>query len=178
MPDYSKLDAMAARVAADAPDDGFAAEIIPFLVDGWLREYLQRAPSRDVIETEVNGFAYLFDVKYGRLIAAWGVSRGRHAGARDRSRMAGHPLSAGRDYHRGHAIPHTLGGPTDINLVPQLGSVNVGAFRPLEREAVATPGTLYFTHWIYARGPSQQPERVEQGLLHPGGPVRIERHGN
>jgi len=77
-------------------------------------------------------------------------------------------------YHRGHAIPHTLGGATDINLVPQLGAVNVGAFRALERAAVATPGALYFTYWSYrgsrlrtARGhdePGQVPTAVEQGL--------------
>ncbi len=52
--------------------------------------------------------------------------------------MAGHPLSDGPHYHRGHASPHTLGGPTDIKLVPQLGSVNVEPFRDLERRAVAT----------------------------------------
>ena len=73
-------------------------------------------------------------------------------------------------YHRGHAIPHTLGGPTDINLVPQLGRINVGQFRTLEKRAVATPGSLYFTYWSYARtraagrsSASQTPVAVDQG---------------
>jgi hypothetical protein len=92
--------------------------------------------------------------------------------------MTGHPLSAGASYHRGHAIPHTLGGPTDINLVPQRGSINVGPFRALERQAVATPGSLYFTYWIY-QGPTEQtPRWVEQGLLVPGRPPDIRKHSN
>jgi hypothetical protein len=120
-----------------------------------------------------------------RLIAAWGISRGRHAGARDASRMAGHPLSAGPLYHRGHAIPHTLGGPTDINLVPQLGRINIGPFRPLEKMAVATPGSFYFTYWTYlgspptrTSSPGQTPTGVDQGLLIPGQWPLITHHGN
>jgi hypothetical protein len=132
----------------------------------------------EVVETTVDRFSYLFDVAAERLIAAWGVSRGRDAAARDRSRMAGHPLSAGPLYHRGHAIPHTLGGPTDINLVPQRGSVNVGAFRELERRAVATPGALYFTYWIYRNVQSQTPTDVDQGLIVPGRPPELRTHRN
>jgi hypothetical protein len=99
--------------------------------------------------------------------------------------MAGHPSSAGPLYHRGHAIAHTLGGPTDINLVPQLGRINVGPFRPLEKKAVATPGSFYFTYWTYfgttsRRGaiPSQMPTGVDQGLLIAGQPPQITHHGN
>jgi len=127
---------------------------------------------------------YLFDIAAERLIAAWGISKGRHVGARDASRMAGHPLSAGPHYHRGHAIPHTLGGPTDINLVPQLGRINVGPFRPFEKKAVATPGSLYFTYWIYGSAaarigtPTQTPTGVDQGLLIAGQMPQIARHGN
>ena len=91
--------------------------------------------------------------------------------------MAGHPLSAGGLYHRGHAIPHTLGGPTDINLVPQLGAINIGPFRALERQAVATPGALYFTYWQYS-GQSQTPIAVDQGLVVPGQMPVIRTHGN
>ena len=79
----------------------------------------------------------------------------------------------------GHAIPHTLGGLTDINLVPQLGRINVGPFRELERLAVATPGALYFTYWKYGRSTAtQRPEGVDQGLLRPGRPAEIRRHPN
>ena len=117
---------------------------MPYLVDVWLLDYGRVAGETDVVETTVSNFAYLFDIAAERLIAAWGISQGRFGGKRDKSRMAGHPLSAGPRYHRGHAIPHTLGGPTDINLVPQRGSVNVGQFRVLEKRAVADAGVAVF----------------------------------
>ncbi|HEY4030832.1 MAG TPA: hypothetical protein VGM25_10840 [Caulobacteraceae bacterium] len=158
-------------------------KLIPFLVDAWLRAS-SASCSDSVVAVSVEGFDYLFDVEHQRLIAAWGFSGGRHGGARDKSRMAGHPLSAGTLYHRGHAIPHTLGGGTDINLVPQLGRINVGPFRALEKRAVATPGSLYFTFWRYprsapgARGPTQTPSGVDQGFFAAGQPPEICRHGN
>ncbi len=148
------------------------------LVQLWLDEYAGLNPSIDVVETTAASFSYLFDIGAQRLVAAWGVSAGRHGGKRDASRMAGHPLSAGQRYHRGHAIPHTLGGPTDINLVPQLGSVNVGPFRPLEKKAVATPGSFYFTYWKYRGNSTQIPSGVDQGLFIPGGTSDIRHHGN
>jgi len=119
------------------------------LVGIWLDDYrrrLGRARS-DIVQTTSTRFSYLFDIANERLIAAWGFSLGKDAHARDKSRMARHPLGAGPGYHRGHAIPHSLGGGTDINLTAQLGSLNTGEFRKLEIEAVATPGALYFTYW-------------------------------
>ena len=113
--------------------------MVPSLVDIWLRDYERLVRKSDIVETTVSGFSYLFDIAAERLIAAWGFSKGRHGAARDKSRMAGHPLSAGPLYHRGHAIPHTLGGPTDINLVPQRGSINIGPFRALEEKGRGDP---------------------------------------
>jgi hypothetical protein len=173
-------------VTPHAPEDGFAGKVIPYLIDVWLADYAPAARHQpDIVETEASDFSYLFDISGERLIAAWGISKGRHAGRRDAYRMAGHPLSAGPHYHRGHAIPHTLGGPTDINLVPQLGRVNVGPFRPLEKRAVATPGSLYFTYWQYTgpapgggRAPAQTPTGVDQGLLIAGQWPQIAHHGN
>lgn len=149
---------------ATLPAD-FERAVTPLLIDAWLDEYARTAATSDIVETRTSGFSYLFDIPPGRLVAAWGISHGRHAGARDKARMAGFPNGYGRNYHRGHAIPHTLGGPTDINLVPQLGRVNIGRFRDLERRAVATVGALYFTHWIYNDATGHKPVRVEQGLL-------------
>ena len=156
---------------------------IPFLVEAWMAAS-RPFRSDDIVETVDQGFSYLFDLGHQRLIAAWGLSAGRHAGARDKSRMQGHPLSAGKLYHRGHAIPHTLGGGTDINLVPQLGRINVGPFRALEKKAVATPGALYFTFWLYpkiahgARWQVQTPTGVDQGFVAAGHAPEIVRHGN
>jgi hypothetical protein len=165
-------------------ESGFVDRVIPYLVDRWLDHYSETSGPTHIVETTDGGFSYLFDVSLQRLVSAWGISRGRHQGARDASRSSGHPLTAGKKYHRGHAIPHTLGGPMDINLVAQLGKVNVGPFRPLEKMAVATPGSLYFTYWIYTPAhaepsrPRQTPTGVDQGLLIAGQMPVIVRHGN
>lgn len=66
----------------------------------------------------------------------------------------------------------------DINLVPQLGSVNIGPFRPFEKKAVATPGALYFTYWQYTGSSTQTPSGVDQGLFVPGGTPSVRHHGN
>lgn len=175
---YPRLSGMVQRLTAETAATGFSRQIVPYLVDEWLSDYAGSTETSDIVETSVSGFSYLFDVANERLISAWGISRGRHGGPRDRSRQAGHPQSQGPLYHRGHAIPHTLGGGMDINLLSQRGSVNIGQFRVLERQAVATPGALYFTHWVYGRNSSQRPQRVEQGLLCPGKSPDIRYHGN
>jgi hypothetical protein len=182
---YSDLSRRMLSFDQSSSDDKFTKEVIPYLVGIWLNDYARGGSKMDVVETTTSGFSYLFDIMAQRLIAAWGISHGRHSESRDKARMAGHPLGAGPLYHRGHAIPHTLGGPTDINLVPQLGRINIGPFRPLEKQAVATPGSLYFTYWTYVGAPrtrdghkGQTPTGVEQGLLVAGRSPLIERHGN
>jgi hypothetical protein len=188
MPHYDRIMPLVLGAAPASAARVFEERVVPALTALWLDDYDAVTPGGEVVETTAQGFSYLFDIRWQRLIAAWGVSRGAHTEPRDKGRMAGSPRTGGVLYHRGHAIPHTLGGATDINLVPQLGAVNVGAFRALERAAVATPGALYFTYWSYrgsrlrtARGhdePGQVPTAVEQGLLVPGAPPRITRHAN
>jgi hypothetical protein len=125
----------------------------------------------------------LFDIAAERLIAAWGLSKGKDKSPRSiiATRMKGHPLTNlvhGKRYHRGHALPHTMGGRTDINLVPQLGAINSGPFQELERLAVATEGSLYFTYWSYPDGRAQRPSDVEQGCLIAGSAPRIANFRN
>jgi hypothetical protein len=145
-------------------------DIEDYLVGIWLDDYYRLTdPARaEVVETNITNFSYLFDIYQERLIAAWGISKGKSNELRDKSRMRGHPLGAGKGYHRGHVIPHTLGGGTDINLVAQRGSINIGPFRVLEIKAVKTPGALYFTYWEYQNLNTQKPVGVQQGLLCPG----------
>lgn len=162
---YDALTSMLGSMNPATSERMFHDIVAPYLVDVWLGEYESVTQTHDIVETLCGRFRYLFDIGNRRLIAAWGTSEGRHAGARPKSRMAGHPLSDGPEYHRGHAIPHTLGGQTDINLVPQRGAINIGEFRTLEIRAVQTPGSFYFSHWIYGKGSFQRPTRVEQGLL-------------
>ena len=184
MAHYPKLAGLALAVDPRSPAVGFTTKIVPYLVDVWLDDYAQASRHMtDIVETRAAAFSYLFDVAAERLIAAWGISGGRHAGARDGGRMAGHPLSAGPHYHCGHAIPHRLGGPTDINLVPQLGRINIGSFRPLETQAIASPGSFYFTYWEYPAAapgemPAATPNGVDQGLLIAARTPQITHHGN
>lgn len=178
MAQYPQLAGLVSRINGSGPAPTPWSRVIEYLAGVWIDDYCARSKTNDIIETSASDFSYLFDVSGQRLLAAFGISNGRFGGARDASRMAGHPLSAGPLYHRGHAIPHTLGGPTDINLVPQRGSVNIGPFRKLERAAVATPGALYFTYWVYPRGDTQLPVSVDQGLLIPGHKPQVTTHPN
>jgi hypothetical protein len=142
------------------------------LAAAWAANYRATTGGSELVEVSEGPATFLFDIEEERLVAAWAVSAGKHLGERDKSRMSGHPLGAEEGYHRGHAIAHTLGGGTDINLVPQLGKLNIGPFRDLERNAVAMPGSFYFTHWRYSDGGErvqgkldQKPAGVDQGLL-------------
>ena len=175
---YERLAAAAAADTVDIANPADAREIVDYLTDEWVRDYRRTVGRSQIVETSTQGFSYLFDLATERLVSAWGLSRGRSSHIRDKSRMAGHPLGGGAAYHRGHAIPHTLGGGTDINLVAQRGSVNIGPFRQLEREAVASPGSLYFTYWTYGPSPGQKPIRSQQGLLKPGGRLQLRDHPN
>jgi hypothetical protein len=67
----------------------------------------------------------------GRNVVAWDVPA-YVTHKRDTARMSGHPPGGDGRYHRGHLMSHTTGGGTDINLVPQLGSLNIGNFRKLD----------------------------------------------
>lgn len=178
MANYPELAVRVASVNSREHVICFARTVTPYLVDVWLTDYGYDS-TNDIVSVQASGFWYLFDIAHSRLISAWGISAGRHSGKRDASRMAGHPLSAGSLYHRGHAIPHTLGGGTDINLVPQLARINIGRFRPLEKLAVATPEAFYFTYWRYpAQNTGQVPSGVDQGLLVVGQAPVITTHIN
>ena len=178
MTNYDRIAIVTKKLSSSASGDELANAVVPLLVDVWLDDYARGNPGKNIVETTVDNFTYLFDIDRERLIAAWGTSRGKNTAPRPAARMAGHPLSGGPHYHRGHAIPHTLGGGTDINLVKQLGSVNTGKFRTLEIEAVKTPGAFYFTYWTYSSAQSQTPSGVEQGVLRAGADARISRHAN
>ncbi len=109
-----------------------------------------------------------------RVVAVWGLSRAEPAKTRDTGRMAGFlggvwsATYPGRD--RGHFFAHTMGGGTDINLFPQLASVNRGGeWRRMERYAAEHPGTFCFIRPIYS-GTSWTPSQLEYGIwtLPPG----------
>jgi hypothetical protein len=152
--------------------------VVPYLQQVWIADYLLHALQHEIVAVELDRYSYLYDTLERRLIAAWTISRGPVAHERDKSRMKSHPLTRAPGFHRGHVIPHQLGGLCDINLVNQRGSLNIGKFRRLEILAVANPGALYFTYWQYASSNQDTPAFVDQGVLIPGQPADIVTHAN
>jgi hypothetical protein len=140
-------------------------ELIGRIEDLTMREYRPGTGGPQFVEVTESSFNYLFDLTDERLVLASGISQGAHTNVRDRNRMRGHPVRHGGEYHRGHSIAHQLGGGLDINLVDQRGNVNIGPFRRLEKEAVASPGAFYFCNWIYGPGRNQTPQGVRQGVI-------------
>jgi hypothetical protein len=151
----------------------------------WRDEYLDNHGDAELLIVKggpnETGFSYLFDFARQRNVVAFGTPTANDE-KRDSTRMAGHPLSSGSEYHRGHLIAHSLGGGTDINLLPQLASVNVGAFRSIERVAKATisegMSCLYFVRALYADDTSQVPSHLEQCLVLASGVFYYAIHDN
>ena len=155
-------------------------ELIPL----WCDEYYLQNPKADVVQVDLDesasSFSYLFDIRLERVLAAFGVPiYAKHK--RDASRMAGHPLANAGKFHRGHLMAHSIGGGTDINLVPQLGSLNIGAFRVLERmvrdQAKQNLRSFYFVRPVY-NNTSQMPSRFEQCVILPSKALLYSLHNN
>ena len=149
MLDYPRLKNALHNGLIDLADPAHVKELTDYLIDEWIIDYRRRCRASDIVEVKLDRFSYLFDVKQERLISAWGLSPGATGHVRDKTRMRGAPLGGDKSYHRGHAIPNQMAGGTDINLVAQKGAINVGPFRQLEKQAVADPGSFYFTNWTY-----------------------------
>ena len=82
------------------------------LVPLWCDDYSSNHKNAELVLVDIadstTSFKYLFDITLGRNIAAFGVPAfAQHK--RDASRMAGHPLSDGADFHRGHLMAHSIG---------------------------------------------------------------------
>lgn len=154
------------------------------LVSLWCDDYYAANPDSELVTVDLKdegkSFTYLFDIQLQRAIAAYGVPVFAKD-KRDASRMAGHPLSGGSKFHRGHLMAHSIGGGTDINLVPQLGKLNIGEFRKLERRvrdlARQNQRCLYFVRTIY-NDDSQTPGRFEQCVLLPSKVLLYREHKN
>jgi hypothetical protein len=166
------------------------AEFPDRLLDLWLDDYLRTHLQAELVTVTVNAegssFTYLFDIARERMVGVVGLPTFvKHK--RDAGRMAGHPLSQGPAYHRGHLIAHSIGGGADINLVPQLGSLNIGQFRIIERLvrklAQENVYCLYFVRTIYPKDsssgkPTQLPSFIEQGVVHQPGYLTYALHKN
>jgi len=163
-------------IVADLPD---------MLVPLWCDDYSETNPLAELVQVNIGEptgppFSYLFDLTPQRNVVAWGVP-GYVTHKRDATRMSGHPLGGDSRFHRGHLMSHGTGGGTDINLVPQLGSLNIGAFRRLERLvrflAQQHQTCLYFVRTIYGDS-SQMPRQIEQCVVQPSKAVSYAIHSN
>jgi hypothetical protein len=172
--DYSPFDAQLAGINSRTFDAYVGRRLPQQLSDLWCRSYKAAYPDAEMVLVQLYSFSYLFDVTGGRNIAAYGIMGGKNLLPRDHARMAGYPKAEDRSYHRGHMIPHSGHGGTDINLFIQKGSVNVGPFRELEILAVDHPGSFYFVRLLYRIGPSQRPMAMEQGLFMNENPPKME----
>jgi len=172
---YDMLRQQAGRRSPAALDAYVRDELGPWLEILWCEAYERTVPGAEILVVTLDTFTYLFDLDRERAIGVYGVMTGKNAAPRPKSRMRGHPKAAGRHWHRGHMIPHSGHGGTDINLFDQRGAINVGAFRVLENLAVANEGSFYFVRLIYNRGSRlQRPDWVEQGLIRKTVPPRID----
>jgi hypothetical protein len=161
-------------------------EEVPY---AWAERYARLTPhATNLLWVGAEGFDYLFDepaslVAAGtitaaqavqdRLVGAHGLSRSEK-GDRETtaSRLAGAPrgpaevMEEGRSsYDRGHVMAHSIGGGLDINLVPQLGSVNRrGLWRRMERYCQQNQGSYVFCGLVYF-GLSGHPAFIEYGVL-------------
>jgi hypothetical protein len=160
--------------------EGLSSELVPL----WCDDYYSQNAKAKLVQVDLDyagtSFSYLFDIHLERTIGAFGVPvYASHA--RDASRMAGYPLPGGPKFHRGHLMAHSIGGGMDINLVPQLGKLNIGAFRVLERKvrdlARAHHSCLYFVRPIYTNK-SQTPRLLEQGVVLPSKMLIYRLHKN
>ena len=165
--------------------DNLLGDLPDQLVPLWCDAYAATNPTAELVEvplTQPGGpsFSYLFDLTLQRNVVAWGTPA-YVTHKRDASRMSGHPLGGGSRYHRGHLMSHGTGSGTDINLVPQLGSLNIGSFRKLERLvrgfARQHQACLYFVRTVYSDS-SQTPSQIEQCVIQPSRAVSYAMHSN
>jgi len=173
------------QLVSDYKGSDIVADLPGRLVPLWCDDYGATNAAAELVEVSVAEpggppFAYLFDLTLQRNVVAWGVP-GYVTHKRDASRMAGHPLGGDSKYHRGHLMSHGTGGGTDINLVPQLGSLNIGAFRRMEkfvRQLAQQHRTcFYFVRTLYD-GSTQMPSQIEQCVIQPSKAVTYAIHGN
>lgn len=151
-----------------------------YLIRVWRYDYESHSTEPQIVEVSDNEYHYLFDLGAQRLIVGWGYVKASSSIKRD-GRQSKIPMRDRPLYESGHSMPHCLGGGLDINIVPQLKTLNRGkgsGFAELERKAMNAPGAFYFTYWIYRDKEDQTPCAVDQGLIIPGEPVCIETWPN
>jgi hypothetical protein len=187
--------------ATDAERTDMKAYLFGVLPQEWIYAYADVSPQQhNIHEISIKDCDYLLDfsdelVRQGkvsntkyvddRLVAAHGFSK-RNNASRNDSRLSGYSLGpAGfiddkeaSKFDRGHAIAHSIGGALDLNIIPQLRSMNRGReWRKMERYCLHNPGTYFFCRPLYI-GYSRHAAEIEFGILRPDGSLWVQTFRN
>jgi hypothetical protein len=187
--DQLSLDYATAMSSLDPPID--AAFVGTALLAMFADRYWSEHGDCALHEFEQSGATYLFDYasalglpQEDRTVAAWTLTP-TVISKRDTTYQRGFPMAPGAAHapvDRGHLIPHLSGGEFGPNIFRQDRALNRGwseqgkRYRALEREAAASPGTLYFAHLIYTDD-TAYPSQIETGILR-GAELHVERFDN
>lgn len=145
----------------------------------FVEEYYHNFPNSEIVEFDVNGYTYLFDLDVtdsaneDRVVGVYGRSIVSSA-IRDKSRIQGFvgqfsKIEKYKGYDKGHFIAHKLCGSLDQNLYPQLMELNRGIskqgklFRFIEKYCEQNPDVFLFTRPIYADS-SWLPSHIDYGV--------------
>jgi hypothetical protein len=153
-------------------------------LDDWCDEYRRAGYPSQILEIKLGTFVYLFDFANSdlvedRVVIAYGLSRPEGI-KRDTSRMKGFPNASAAvrailgdeafPADKGHFLGHASGGQLDINLFPQLRSLNRGwsaagkTFRQMESRVAEKASVFFYHRPIYADA-TWLPSRLEYGIL-------------
>ena len=150
------------------------------LLDAIADYYASQLQECALLRFEQSGAHYLFDFasskrlpQEDRTVAAWALTP-PVVERRDAGYQRGFPITPPQDdeaaVDRGHLIAHLSGGEFGPNIFRQDRALNRGwseegrRYRAVEREAAATPGTLFFGHLLYD-DPTAHPVAIEIGIL-------------
>ena len=166
---------------------GLLAENV--LSEIWICSYgKQSLLSPSILSISLEGFTFLWDETYERVVVAYGVSSHNSQSPkriREKSRIAYYYRNFIRRYQNnsatdtGHFIAHSFGGGLDINLFPQKRDVNRGyspegiAYRKMENSILNNPGSFLFSRPLYY-DETWRPLYIEYGIQHPGKPPCIQ----
>lgn len=149
------------------------------LSEKWIEKYqLQCDQMTSVLSIIVDGYTFLWDSIYERVVAVYGISPtvdGKKE-PRNKSRIAYYYRNFVKRHQpettmdTGHFIAHSLGGGLDMNLFPQKRDINQGrsvegvVYRKMENYASKHPGTFVFSRPIYFDD-TWRPFFLEYGVL-------------
>jgi hypothetical protein len=149
----------------------------------WVDDYCESHPGAKLVEVNLTEsgscFTYLFDLALSRIAAVCGVPIVPKY-PRDEKRQDKYPKPT-KGFVKGHLIAHSFGGGMDINLVPQLKTMNNGRFKSIEhfaREFAKANIKSFYSVRAFYNDESDIPQKLEQCLVYPSGDISYSVHSN